>query len=238
MRFKKTVVILVSLVLVLGFMEYKGLIWHNSVFAMKYKVRGLDVSHYQGNIDWKTVAGLKKYQFVYMKATEGHDYTDDTFQTNWDQAKDNGLLVGAYHFFSSRSTGEEQAEHFISIVPNEETSMPPVIDIEIALTHDAAVIQSELKAMSDKLESFYHKKPIMYVTYDTYNTYVAYGFEDYEIWIRDIVKYPTMKGKRDWEFWQYCNRGRVKGIDAYVDINVFDGNQAQFDKRYVEAQQL
>lgn len=238
MRFKKTVVILVSLVLVLGFLEYKGLIWHNSVFAMKYKVRGLDVSHYQGNIDWKTVARLKKYQFVYMKATEGHDYTDDTFQKNWDQAKDNGLLVGAYHFFSSRSTGEEQAEHFISIVPNEETSMPPVIDIEIALTHDAAVIQSKLKAMSDKLESFYHKKPIMYVTYDTYNTYVAKGFEDYEIWIRDIVKYPTLKGKRDWEFWQYCNRGRVKGIDAYVDINVFDGNQAQFDKRYVEAQQL
>ncbi|NIK80012.1 lysozyme [Paenibacillus castaneae] len=233
MRFRKTVIIFVSLIILLGFFEYKGFIWHNSIFAMNYKVRGLDVSHYQGNVDWKTVAEAGKYDFVYMKATEGHDYTDDTFEGNWEQAKVSGLLVGAYHFFSSRSTGEQQADQFIAVVPNEEKSLPPVIDLEIALTHDVDTIQRELKAMSAKLETAYDKKPILYVTYDTYNTYVSNGFDDYDIWIRDIVKYPTLKGKKEWMFWQYCNRGRVKGIDAYVDINVFKGSQSEFDKRFL-----
>jgi lysozyme len=206
MKAVKVITILIGLVLIIGVLEYKGIIWHNSIFAMNYKVRGLDVSHYQGDIDWKAVAAKDKYQFVYMKATEGNDYTDDTFEQNWNRAKTNGMLVGAYHFFSARSTGEQQADHFISVVSKEAASLPPVIDIEIALTHDVNVIQHELKAMSGKLEAAYMKKPILYVTYDTYNTYVASGFEDYEIWIRDIVKYPALKKKRDWLLWQYCNR--------------------------------
>ncbi|OMF21431.1 glycoside hydrolase [Paenibacillus sp. FSL H8-0548] len=232
MKVKRIIVIFISIVLLLGFLEYKGLIWHNSLFAMKYKVRGLDVSHYQGDIDWRTVANTRKYQFVYMKATEGNDFTDDTYQKNWDHAKANGLLVGAYHFFSARSSGEQQADHFISVVDSDEASLPPVIDIEIALTHDVAVIQHELKAMSDKLEAAYKKKPIFYVTYDTYNTYTASGFESYDIWIRDIVKHPSLQDKRGWLLWQYCNRGHVAGIDAYVDINVFKGDQAAFDARF------
>ncbi|WP_138753267.1 glycoside hydrolase family 25 protein [Paenibacillus sinopodophylli] len=229
MRVKKTISILLGALLILCILEYKGIIWHNSLFAMKYEVKGLDVSHYQGNIDWATVAGKKKFQFAYMKATEGHDYTDDTFARNWEQAKANGLLVGAYHFFSSRSTGAEQAERFISVVPVDKNSMPPVIDLEIALNHDPLVIEKELKSMSDKLEAVYHKKPILYVTYDTYNTYTSSGFEDYDIWIRDIVKSPSLKEKRDWLLWQYGNRGHVDGIDAYVDLNVFNGTQDDFD---------
>lgn len=232
MKTKKIIVLLLVAVLLLGFLEYKGIIWHNSIFATNYKVRGLDVSHYQGDIHWKTIAEAGKYQFVYMKATEGNDFTDDTFQRNWENAKASGLLTGAYHFFSSRSTGEQQAEHFIQVVPIEETSMPPVIDIEIALTHDAENIRHELKTMINKLEAAYKKKPILYVTYATYNTYIDGSFVENDIWIRDIVKYPTLKGYREWVFWQYINRGRVPGIDAYVDINVFVGNQAAFDAKF------
>ncbi|MOA37701.1 hypothetical protein D3C78_1593200 [compost metagenome] len=88
--------------------------------------------------------------------------------------------------------------------------------------------------MSHRLETVYKKKPILYVTYDTYNTYTASGFEDFDIWIRDIVKYPTLKDDRSWLLWQYCNRGRVAGIDAYVDINVFAQDQAAFEERFVQ----
>lgn len=231
-KIKRAILVLLGFLLILGVLEYKGIIWHNSVFAMSYKVRGLDVSHYQGNIDWKTIGAAGKYQFSYMKATEGHDYTDDTFQKNWELAKANGLLVGAYHFFSARSSGAEQADHFIKVVPNEEASLPPVLDIEIALTHPVATIQKEIRSMGAKLEEIYRKKPILYVTYDTFNTYIGSDFEDYEIWIRDIVKHPALKNKREWLFWQYCNRGRIDGIDAYVDINVFNGNQAAFNAKF------
>lgn len=233
MKAKRIIAVLLGLALICCVLEYKGIIWHNSIFAMKYEIKGLDVSHYQGDVDWKTVAETEKYQFVYMKATEGNDFTDDTFNKNWEDAKENGFLTGAYHFFSARSTGEQQAEHFISIVPKEAASLPPVIDIEIALTHDPAAIAHELMMMSDKLEEAYNKKPILYVTYDTYNKYVAGRFEGYDIWIRDIVKYPTLKGKQKWLLWQYCNRGRVDGIDAYVDINVFVGNQTDFDFKFM-----
>ncbi|CAM4237990.1 lysozyme [Paenibacillus endophyticus] len=232
MKAKKIIAALLGIALVLCVLEYKGIIWHNSLFAMKYEVRGLDVSHYQGKVNWTAVADTNKYQFVYMKATEGHDYADDRFAQNWERAKENGFLTGAYHFFSTRSSGAEQAEHFISIVPVEKGSMPPVIDLEITLNHDPAVIERELKSMIGMLEAVYHQKPILYVTYDTYNQYTATGFENYEIWIRDIVKHPALKNKQEWLLWQYCNRGRVDGIDAYVDINVYNGTQADFDFRF------
>ncbi|WP_419873938.1 glycoside hydrolase family 25 protein [Candidatus Pristimantibacillus sp. PTI5] len=116
MKAKRIIAVLLGLIFICCVLEYKGIIWHNSIFAMKFEVKGLDVSHYQGYVDWKTVTETEKYQFVYMKATEGNDFTDDTFMQNWEGAKENGILTGAYHFFSARSTGEQQADHFISVV--------------------------------------------------------------------------------------------------------------------------
>ncbi|MGO4374148.1 GH25 family lysozyme [Paenibacillus sp. MCAF20] len=232
MKLKKIAIIAMVAAAVLAFLEYKGYIWHTSLFASGYEIRGLDASHYQGEVDWQKVASSGKYQFVYLKATEGHDYVDDTFKSNWEEAKKAGFMTGAYHFFSARSSGEEQAKLFISNVPKEEQSLPPVIDLEIALDHPVEQIQQELKLFSNSVETYYSKKPILYVTYDTYNKYVSSGFEDYEIWIRDILKPPSLKGDRDWLLWQYCNRGRVDGIDAYVDINVFNGDQSAFDARF------
>lgn len=220
------------LVIAAGVLEYKGIIWHNNLFAAKYKVRGIDVSHYQGRIDWDKVAGTGKWQFVYIKATEGKDMTDAYFKTNWEQARSKGMLTGAYHFFTTQSTGAEQAKHFIEEVPVETDSLPPVIDIEIALDKDVPHIQRELTTLSDQLEQNYKRKPILYVTYDTFNTYIAGSFEDYEIWIRDIVRHPGLRNDRPWIFWQYNNRGRIPGIDAYVDINAFNGDKAAFDARF------
>jgi Lyzozyme M1 (1,4-beta-N-acetylmuramidase) len=220
------------LVIIAGVLEYKGIIWHNSLFAAKYKVRGIDVSHYQGEIDWDKVAGSGKWQFVYIKATEGKDMTDAYFKSNWEQARNEGMLIGAYHFFTTQSTGAEQAAHFIEEVPNVASTLPPVIDIEISPDKDVPHIQSELTALADQLEQHYKKQPILYVTYDTFNTYIAGSFEDYEIWIRDVVRHPGLRNDRPWIFWQYHNRGHISGIDAYVDINVFNGNQTAFNARF------
>lgn len=231
-RWHKIIAGLLLLLLFAGLLEYKGLIWHNSLFAANYEVRGIDVSHYQREIDWKKVADSGKWQFVYIKATEGKDMTDSHFSSNWEQAKRNGMLIGAYHFFTTQSTGSQQAAHFIEEVPNEAANLPPVIDIEISLDKDIPRIQSELTTLANQLEQHYKQKPILYVTYDTFNTYIAGSFEDYEIWIRDIVKHPSLKGDRPWTFWQFNNRGRISGIDAYVDINVFHGDEAAFNAKF------
>lgn len=222
---------LIVILIILVFLEYKGIIWHNSLFTIPYEVKGIDVSHYQGDIDWKVLSEENEYQFVFIKATEGHDFIDEKFDYNWEESKKQGILTGAYHFFSMRSSGAEQADNFINTVPNEKDSLPPVIDLEIHLDHDQEVVRRELKAFANILEQYYEKKPILYVTYDTYNAYIKGDFEEYDIWIRDIVKHPTLHD-RDWLFWQYSNRGRIEGIDAYVDINVFNGEIGDFKKQF------
>lgn len=229
-----TLIIVIVSLLIIGLLEYKGIIWHNSLFAYKYEVRGIDVARYQGDVDWDKVAGSGNYHFVYIKATEGQDFTDRYFEQNWQAANDTELLVGAYHFFTTQSTGEEQARHFINTVPNNKIQLPPVIDIEIALDKDAAEIRNELTVMSDILELHYEQKPILYVTYNTFNTYIGDEFADHEIWIRDIVKHPSLKNNREWTFWQYNNRGRIAGIDAYVDINVYRGDLASFEHKFMD----
>ena len=222
-----------ALLVLLGVLEYKGVIWHNSIFANAYEVKGLDVSHYQGEINWQQIKATGKYEFMFVKATEGKDYTDKWFEANWQGAREQRFLTGAYHFFTTMSTGEEQAAHFIKTVPYEQDSLPPVIDLEISLDHDQAKIHKELQALADGMEAGYGKKPILYVTYDTYHTYIenVSAFAAYEIWIRDIVKHPKLE-ERGWQFWQYHNRGHVAGIDMYVDINVFKGSRGAFMKQF------
>ncbi|MCH5585601.1 glycoside hydrolase [Shimazuella sp. AN120528] len=212
--------ILAVFIIGLGICEYYGFIWHNSIFTVGYEVKGLDVSHHQGKIDWKEVKKEGKYDFIFLKATEGKDYVDDRFVYNWREAKKQKFLTGAYHFFSMQSSGMEQATHFKHIVPAQSNSLPPVIDVEITLYHDKKKVRDNLQTMLKELEKTYHKKPIIYVTYATYHTYIEHYFKDYHIWIRDIWKYPSID-KSKWILWQYHNRGRVDGITNFVDINVY-----------------
>lgn len=225
---KKLVLVAIfgSCVLVFGALDFFGIIWHNDLFAYQYPVKGLDVSHHQGIIDWHKVAETHHFQFVYIKATEGHDFVDDSFLPNWTQAKQSGFLVGAYHFFSLRSSGKEQAELFIATVPREPHTLPPVVDVEVNLSTDPRKVQQELQTLLTQLESYYHQKPILYVTYDTYDMYVKGNFSGYPLWIRDVFKFPSL-GNTKWLIWQYGNRGRVNGIPAFVDVNAFQGNAAQ-----------
>jgi lysozyme len=219
----------IILIILLGFLEYRGIIWHNELFALRYDVKGLDVSHHQGDINWKVVQEKNDFKFVYIKATEGKDYVDGRFTYNWKEAKKNGLLTGAYHFFAMTSSGEEQANNFINLVPKQSDSLPPVIDIEIPLNYNQDKVRQELRTLADKMEQQYGKKPILYVTYDRYDKYVKGYFPNYDIWIRDIVKFPTL-GKQKWLLWQYHNRGKIDGVDTYVDINVFNGNLDRFNQ--------
>ncbi len=214
---------------------YLGYLRFNYPSWKQFPVQGIDVSHHQGEIDWQAI-DQSRYSFVFMKATEGGDFKDTRFLENWRNAKQQGFAVGAYHFFRNCTSGLAQANNFIATVPNEQDSLPPVVDLEFMgncqtdLT--VAEIQQQIHIMLDALTSYYQKQPILYVTEEFYLAYLTQGFEDYALWYRDIYKQPKIDANRQWQFWQYSNRGKISGIATYVDLNVFNGSTQDFERLF------
>ena len=219
-KFLKFLVFLIILGAVAVYLEFSGYVYHNDIIAkvMRYDVEGLDVSHHQIRINWKKVD--KKYKFIIMKATEGKNFLDSDFLYNWNNARLNGFTVGAYHFFSMLSSGVAQADYYISMVPDLDKALPPVIDLEIPLKYPKNIVLKELKDMIEKLEKHYKKKVIIYVTYHTYNAYIKGEFPENKLWIRDIKFIPELAENNRWVIWQVSNRGRVTGIPGFTDKNV------------------
>ena len=222
---------------------WRGIILLNNPSGKTYPVRGVDVSHYQGEIDWEVLSS-QNVDFAFIKATEGSTFTDDCFAYNFSSARSCHIAVGAYHFFSFDSPGDSQADHFIRTVIPFAGMLPPVIDLEIYGTHavnppDSSVVRAELDAMLAALEAHYGLKPILYATEDSYECYLLGAYEEYDIWIRNVITKPRMSDNRAWTFWQYTNRGRLYGYageEPFIDINVFRGTEEEFSRypRYVQ----
>lgn len=216
---------LILLALALGMAVYLGyhpLVKITSVPATGEKLQGIDVSNHQGIIDWEQI-DQTQVNFVFMKATEGKTFTDKSFRLNWDGAADTGFLRGAYHFYSTDTDGKAQAEHFIRVVPLDDLSLPPVIDIELVGT-DKEKTLAGLKAFVRTVESYYGKKPIFYINRDTYAAYYKDHFEEYPFWYADYNSPPPVEG---WSFWQFTNKGSFLGIDGDVDTNLYNGSTAE-----------
>lgn len=187
-----------------------------------YPLRGIDVSHHQGDIDWPRVAA-DDVTFVIMKATEGGDHVDRNFASNLAAAKQAGLAVGAYHFFTFCRPGADQAANFLRTVPIDRSMLPPVVDIEFGgncperPTPDR--FAEQLKAFLDPVESAFGKPAIVYVIGEAIDVYGA-AIPDRKRWVRSLAMHP---GHEDWVYWQYHNRGSVDGIAGPVDLNVLQG---------------
>lgn len=242
---KKRVLIITSLIaiiiIILFILWYFGIIIFNYPSEEKYEIRGVDVSDYQGNIDWDSLSnqGIK---FAFIKATEGSYFVDRSFNINYENARKTNLKVGAYHFFSYDSQGNRQADNFIRNVPKTDDMLAPAIDIEFYGDKQRNIpnveeTQKQLGIMLKRLENYYEKKPIIYVTYKSYNLYIANNFNDNAIWIRDVYFTPKLKDNREWTFWQFTNKARLIGYDGKenrIDMNVFNGNAKEFNKLFNE----
>ena len=224
-----TIIIIVALI---GAVSYYVLSFDTPSFA-DYPVQGIDVSHYQKNIKWQEI-DKQQVQFAFIKATEGGDFKDEKFLTNWTEAKRQNIPVGAYHFFTFCKSGAEQAKNFIETVPIDSTSLPPVIDLEYAgncdLTKGIPELLIEIQTFAQQLENHFHKKPILYVTSDFYEEVVMGKFMENPIWLRSIRNEPSLPDGRKWSFWQYENRGDLQGIKIYTDLNVFNGSRKEFEE--------
>lgn len=242
---KKKILIVTSLIAIIIIVIYvlwcNGIIIFNYPSDEEYEIRGIDVSAYQGDIDWNVLSkqGIK---FAFIKATEGSSFVDKKFNINYENATKTKLKIGAYHFFSYDSDGNAQADNFIKNVPKIEDMLPPVVDIEFygdkyINIPDIEKTQKQLQIMLDKLEEHYGKKPIIYATYKSYNLYIANNFKDNHIWIRDVYFKPNLKDNREWTFWQYTDKARLDGYNGKekrIDINVFNGNMDKFEKLFEE----
>ena len=221
----------VGLAVMLGVVSYFGLFHQQKASAKDYAIRGFDVSHHQGEINWKKISPVQ-YQFVYLKATEGGDFKDRNFQENWLKAREQGLHVGAYHFYRLCRDGKVQAENFIATVPNKADALPPVIDLE----YDSNCINAftkeqllrEIQVMHDQLQQHYGKQPIFYISKSFYHIVLMGSFINTPLWVRDYQEQPKLKDGRQWLFWQHTQNGKIDGIDKPVDLNVYADSPKQW----------
>ncbi|MFT8319966.1 MAG: GH25 family lysozyme [Bacillus sp. (in: firmicutes)] len=213
----------------------QGIFLLNSANAKSYSVKGVDVATYQGEINWSTLE-QQELTFAFIKATEGSKFVDDYFFSNWKNASQTKLRIGAYHFFSYDSEGKTQAENFIKTVPWEKNTLPPVIDVEFYGDKEKnppnpVQVEKELKDMIQILEEHYDKQVILYATEKAYNLYIKNRFDNCDIWIRNVYKKPALTDKRKWTFWQYADKGQLAGYNGkekFIDLNVFNGNEKEF----------
>jgi len=201
---------------------------------VNYTIHGIDVSHHQAAIDWQAVKNMQdkniKIGFTYIKATEGVSNTDNVFRRNWFKTKEANITRGAYHFFVASKSGKAQAQNFIETVTLEKGDMPPVLDIEQTNGASAEDIQQRAKDFLLAIEKQYKVKPIIYTNVDFYQNFLAGKFDDYPLWVAHYLVQDKPRIKRKWLFWQHNETGRVNGIDAYVDFNVFNGDSTDFKK--------
>ncbi|WP_174646138.1 glycoside hydrolase family 25 protein [Bacteroides sp. Marseille-P8574] len=196
-----------------------------------YEVHGIDISHYQGKIDWELLTHNREAKFpihfIFLKATEGGDHGDDTFTQNFGQARKYGFIRGAYHYFIPKTDAHKQADFFIRTVQLAKGDLPPVLDVETTGKQSPQELKTAVKTWLDRVEAHYGVKPILYTSYKFKKRYLSDSiFNAYPYWIAhyyvDSVRY---EGK--WHFWQHTDVGTVPGIEEEVDLNVFNGTMEE-----------
>lgn len=226
------------------------------------RIYGIDISRYQhgkgrryypihwknlrvrslGTLSRKRVTGAVDYpvSFIYIKSTEGVSIRNKYYLADYRAARKHGLRCGAYHFFSTKTSGAAQARHFLRYSRFQRGDLPPVLDIEP--THKQIVQMGGVNAMFASIRSWLNTvrrrtgvRPVLYVSQTFVNKYLPQApdlMHGYNIW---IARYGEFKPDVHLVFWQLCPDGRVSGITGEVDVNVFNGYSTQF-KKFLETE--
>ena len=198
-------------------------------------IQGIDVSYWQGDIDWRKVRGAG-IQFAFIKATEGGDHLDPKFLQNWHAAKRVGIARGAYHFIYWCRLASEQADWFVRNVPRDPDALPPVLDLEWH-THSKTCpkkISRELalkktKIILEAMERHTGKRPIIYTDPAFHRDVLEGELKSYHYWLRSVAAEPhKIYGDRSWAFWQFTTTGSVPGIEGHVDRNIYNGSPSDW----------
>ena len=231
-KYLKRIILVILIILIIGVF----LIKINNPNRERYPVRGVDVSSYQGNIDWEILSS-QNIQFAFIKATEGSSYVDPYFEKNYSSAMKTNLRIGAYHFFSFESSGKTQAENFCGAVSYVDGMLPPVLDVEYYGSYSSLSgaelenVRSELRICIDEIEKNFGITPVIYATQKSKNEIIGDEFLDCDLWIRSV--YLRVSDNLNWSFWQYSDKQRLDGYNGeekYIDMNVFNGSLEEFQQ--------
>jgi len=184
---------------------------------------GIDVSHYQGDIDWQQVK-TNGINFVYLKATDGITFQDPRYTHNKITLAQLQLPHGSYHFFEANDDPILQAKNFLKTTGTKMV-LPPVLDIEISKDQTAELIKSRVKIWLDYVEMQTACRPMIYSYGDFWKTYMEEEFSDYKFWLADYAPRPNLPNGQDtWEFWQKSQTSQLQGIKGNVDLDIFNGD--------------
>ena len=195
-------------------------------------VRGIDVSHHQGVIDWGPVAA-QGIQFAFIKATEGARYKDPRFAANWAATQHAGIVRGAYHYLRPELDGRQQARHFLDVVGRlERGDLPPVLDVEEHSGLKPTDIAEQVDHWLTDVRTELGREPIVYTGGGFWRNFMADTprFAGQPLW---VAHYTTgappqlFGGWKAWTFWQHSDAGTVAGIAGRVDLDRFAGARSR-----------
>ncbi len=171
--------------------------------------------------------------FVFIKASEGANHLDNRFAENYQKAKAEGFVAGAYHYYKDGIAPNVQAKHFIKTARLHSGDLAPVLDVEELNEDNIPKSLDNILACMQALQKQYHCKPIFY-TYDYLyrNYFKGTALDDYPLWIANYSLPDDKEPNAKWDFWQYSCKGRLYDCSADFDLNVFRSSVDDF-KQYL-----
>lgn len=219
-------------------LEYK--LWPqnfpNKSKVVNFEIYGIDVSHHNAYIDWTMVKengriNKKPISFAFIKATEGQHHKDRRFKRNLSEARKQGILCGAYHFYRPEINSLKQFENFKNTVKLKKGDLPPVLDVELRGSLSFSRYVEGILNLLKLMENHYGIKPIIYTSPSLYMPLSRYKeIKDYPLWLAAYDKSTSNRYHHLFKFLQYTERGKVSGIKGYVDLNGFNGSKLELQE--------
>ncbi|WP_300436011.1 GH25 family lysozyme [Christiangramia sp.] len=189
---------------------------------------GIDISHYQGTINWDEVnSSAHPIEYVFVRATMGSDGKDKQYERNWKATAKSGYVRGAYHYYRPNENSVLQFQNFARTVELSAGDFPPVLDIEEMGKYGKENLITGVLDWLRLAQEHYGIKPIVYTGSNFYHQYLKGHIKDYPLWIAAYSGPHRLKGI-NWSFHQFSDKMRIKGINSFVDGNSFKGKVSDF----------
>lgn len=219
--------------------------WRYVYTLPQAQVIGIDISHHQGEVDWDRLCfsmdamrrtdasgnNFRRVDFVIAKATEGASHTDRKYASYKSGCRRKGIPFGAYHYYKPSAAPDEQAASFVRTAALSRGDMVPVLDVEECGRKTAAQLRADVLEWLDRVERECGVRPMVYCNLDYYRKYFdTPAFGRYRFW---IAAYRRKTLGVEHLLWQQTDRGRMRGIKGRVDIDVFNGDRADFERTMI-----
>ncbi len=207
-----------------------------NIGSTSYPIKGIDVSHWQGNINWSSVHS-SNIVFAFVKATQGTSYVDSNFEENMKNGHAAGIYMSAYHFADPQDyNAKDSAKHFVDVIKPylKDGYMRPVLDLEEGSSLGKQTLSDWVNKFMVEVYNLTGIKPIIYTNTNYAENYLDSSVEQWNLWIANYdVSSPNTGIWDSWAFWQYTDKGQVPGVSGNVDLDYYNGNLDSFLDNFV-----